>query len=96
MDSSTNFNHFDNLEQIIWLVVNNAHILEHRLQSKGSFITVAKLANIVTLKKKTYASNFNSSSKGGIYIWFSLMFYPWQWWTFKMLNYAKKICSTFS
>jgi hypothetical protein len=31
MDSSTNFNHFDNLEQIIWLVINNAHILEHGL-----------------------------------------------------------------
>jgi hypothetical protein len=31
MDNSTNFNHFDNLEQIIWLVVNNAHILEHGL-----------------------------------------------------------------
>ncbi len=31
MDNSTNFSHFDNLEQIIWLIFNNAHILEHGL-----------------------------------------------------------------
>jgi hypothetical protein len=51
MDRSTNFNHFNNLEQIIGLVVNNAHILEHGLQSKGGFIIAAKLANIVFEEK---------------------------------------------
>jgi len=50
MDNSTNFNHFNNLEQIIWLIVNNVHILDHGLQSRGGFITTIKLANIVTLK----------------------------------------------
>jgi hypothetical protein len=38
MDNSTNFNHFDNLEQIIWLVLNNAHILEHCNLGEVSFM----------------------------------------------------------
>jgi hypothetical protein len=78
MDSSTNFSHYDNLEQIIWSVLNNADILEHGLQSREGFIAIAELANIVTLKKETCASNFNSSSKGGMYIWLAPMFFPWQ------------------
>jgi hypothetical protein len=78
MDRSTNFSHFDNLEQIIWLIVINAHILEHGLQFKGGFIATTELANIVILKKEACASNFNSSSKGRIYIWLTLMFFPWQ------------------
>jgi hypothetical protein len=78
MDSSTNFSHSNNLEQIIWLIVNNAHILKHGLQFRGGFIAAVELANIVTLKKEAYAFNFNSSSKGGMYIWLTLMFLPWQ------------------
>jgi len=78
MDSSTNFNHSNKLKQVIWLIVNNAHILEHGLQFRGGFIATAKLANIVILKKEACASNFNSSSKGGMCIWLAPMSFPWQ------------------
>jgi hypothetical protein len=78
MDNSTNFNYSHKLKQIIWLVVNNAHILKHGLQSKRGFIVAIELANIITLKKEACVSNFNSSSKGGMCIWLAPMFFPWQ------------------
>ncbi len=78
MNSSTNFSHSDNLKQIIWLIVNNAHILEHGMQFRGGFIVAVELANIVTLKKEAWVSNFNSSSKGRMYFRLTLMFFPWQ------------------
>lgn len=63
IESFTNFSHFDSLWQMIWLVINNAHIFEHRLKSKGGFIDAIELSIIANLRKETFVSNFNSSIK---------------------------------
>jgi hypothetical protein len=46
------------------------------MQFRGGFIVAVELANIVTLKKEAWVSNFNSSSKGRMYFRLTLMFFP--------------------